>query len=615
MEEIKLFVLDEADKLLNEGFQSDVKKLIRKLSCKNVQMVASSATYSDETNKILLSLMKNPIGVTPSLEAPVLLGVKQYIYTMEDDEDWLSTGKQPVSIRTMTTKVEAINNIFANVAFKQAIVFSNSQMRAESYRNYLLKSGWKTDVISGSQDQSVRLGTFHRFKTFQTRILVATDLMARGIDVENINLVINLDVPAESATYLHRIGRCGRFGSQGTAITIIGNQYELLKFNRMLDDIGGDQLNVLNFRKENRSEGSNENNSNEVNITQKCNKSDENFGNSMEGSKVYLSAESETNGKSSKKVKKQHLQANVEKSNIDLLKITKLMIGEPGVENKPPVNLDLDLFDKYSFAQNGTTRESQTLSSISSMTSKHIPAPEDLNRSNGNDIELNLNLFDSYKTDIAQNSYVKASEKLPVKCDTELNDGNVSEPSSDDSHITNSSINGNLDDNGMESGSSSGQLQSDNKSDSTSGQESDADDEDGMTSAAHKRSTASGSNTLFLQAFKKLNVNDKTSTANDHPDEFTERLRSLKEKRNTESALSLGDSDDSSEQSLKRHSRQKKKPINCSKNNHAAQRNRAHQNVYSQQFASWSRTYWNQVNQIQRYVHFAAQQPVTNYFY
>lgn len=126
-------------------------------------------------------------------------------------------------------------------------MFTDSQNKTESYGNYLNAAGWKNEVINGAQEQSVRLDVLEKLIKFKCRTLITTDLMARGIDIENINLIINLDLPHDCFTYLHRIGRAGRFGSYGIAITLINGEDELEKFEKMLMDIGGKGLNVMRY--------------------------------------------------------------------------------------------------------------------------------------------------------------------------------------------------------------------------------------------------------------------------------------------------------------------------------------------------------------------------------
>lgn len=252
-DKIKLLVLDEADKLMCDTFQSDIAAICGHLPAKR-QCLAVSATFDYGLDRLLSKYMKSPIGVTPHKDAPILLGVKQFSYDLStggsatgDATTTTTSTTTNESVAEMQAKVKALQTVFSAVPFKQCLVFSNSQSRAESYCNYLTRSGWPADVITGGQEQKVRLDVFRKFKRFDCRILVSTDLMARGIDSENVNLVINVDVPADSAVYLHRIGRCGRFGSQGIAITMTANDGALMRFRRLLGDLGGSAMRVLRF--------------------------------------------------------------------------------------------------------------------------------------------------------------------------------------------------------------------------------------------------------------------------------------------------------------------------------------------------------------------------------
>jgi ATP-dependent RNA helicase DDX20 len=226
--EINLLVLDEADNLItNDSMKSDILKIYDYLGAKK-QVLAVSATFENGCDKVLCKLMKNPVGVTPRKEIPILKGVKQFVRTIANQAD---------NIKEMFSKVEQLKKILSSVQFKQCLVFVNSQMRADSYNVYLNRAGHPCEVICGSQDQKKRLQVLERLKSFKCRVLLATDLMARGIDVENVNLIVNLEIPYDSSTYLHRIGRAGRYGSHGIAITVL-QENELEKFQRMLGEIG-----------------------------------------------------------------------------------------------------------------------------------------------------------------------------------------------------------------------------------------------------------------------------------------------------------------------------------------------------------------------------------------
>lgn len=238
---IKTLVLDEADKLLESGKMAKDVTAILKAMERKIQILAATATVSDHMEKTLKKYMKNPIGITPKHEIPVLLGIKQFVKVLPTEDD---------NIALMNAKIDHLVNIFARITFKQCLLFTDSQSKTESYSNYLNKQGWKNEVISGAQEQSHRLEVLNKLINFKCRILIATDLMARGIDVENINLIINLDLPYDCFTYLHRIGRAGRFGSHGLAITFLNGEKDLQKFQKILGDIGGESVKALMFPEE-----------------------------------------------------------------------------------------------------------------------------------------------------------------------------------------------------------------------------------------------------------------------------------------------------------------------------------------------------------------------------
>lgn len=123
-------------------------------------------------------------------------------------------------VRQLQYQTDELLRLISNVPFKQCIIFTNYQNRAELLSNTLNSGGWPAIYISGSQTQKERLRALALLKSNKFRILVSTDVTARGIDVKDINLVINYDVPFDSATYLHRVGRAGRYGSCGLCISI-----------------------------------------------------------------------------------------------------------------------------------------------------------------------------------------------------------------------------------------------------------------------------------------------------------------------------------------------------------------------------------------------------------
>ncbi|XP_072025191.1 uncharacterized protein [Amphiura filiformis] len=209
-ESLRLFVLDEADKLLDHKFKEQVNWIYHKLT-ENKQMLALSATYPEYLAQQLTQYMRDPVFVRLNRKDLALHGIKQYYKVVAGHR---------LPNKAFEVKVEHLLHILSHVAFTQCLVFSNLQTRAQNLSDMLNFKGWPSTYISGSQEQAHRLSAMAMLKKFQCRILISTDLTARGIDAENVNLIINLDVPFDIKTYFHRIGRAGRFGTQGAAITL-----------------------------------------------------------------------------------------------------------------------------------------------------------------------------------------------------------------------------------------------------------------------------------------------------------------------------------------------------------------------------------------------------------
>ncbi|XP_053106409.1 probable ATP-dependent RNA helicase DDX20 [Hemicordylus capensis] len=207
---IRLFILDEADKLLEEGsFQEQINWIYSSLPA-NKQMLAVSATYPESLANSLSRYMRDPTFVRLNPTDPSLIGLKQYIKVVNS---------HPLPHKTFEEKAENLQELFSKIPFNQALVFSNLHSRAQHLADLLTSKGFPAECISGNMNQSQRLDAMAKLKQFHCRVLISTDLMSRGIDAEKVNLVINLDVPLDWETYMHRIGRAGRFGTLGLAVT------------------------------------------------------------------------------------------------------------------------------------------------------------------------------------------------------------------------------------------------------------------------------------------------------------------------------------------------------------------------------------------------------------
>ncbi|MCL4122376.1 UNVERIFIED_CONTAM: hypothetical protein GTU68_062062, partial [Idotea baltica] len=234
LKNVRLLVLDEADQLLTGQFKSSILELVKSLPL-NKQVLALSATYPQEITDFLDKFMRSPSHVRLGKESPALLGVCQFVRLLPD---------HPQPHKRHKIKFNELLSILSTVSFNQCLVFSNSQLRAESICNQLKSSGWPASFLTGGQMQEDRLQAFFALCSYKCRILVSTDLSARGLDSEHVNLVINLDVPSDQATYLHRVGRAGRYGSKGMAISLVceGAEWESMRAVATLTNV---QVKIL----------------------------------------------------------------------------------------------------------------------------------------------------------------------------------------------------------------------------------------------------------------------------------------------------------------------------------------------------------------------------------
>ena len=198
---IEFFVLDEADRMLDMGFINDVKKIIAKLPAKK-QTLFFSATAAPDIMKLANTLLKNPVkvSVTPISTAAEL--VKQNVYYVSKED------KRPL-----------LRYIIKDSKIEHALVFTRTKRGADRVAKELNKNGIKAEAIHGDKSQGARERALNGFKNRTIRILVATDIASRGIDVDKLSHVINFEIPEVAETYVHRIGRTGRAGSSGIALS------------------------------------------------------------------------------------------------------------------------------------------------------------------------------------------------------------------------------------------------------------------------------------------------------------------------------------------------------------------------------------------------------------
>jgi ATP-dependent RNA helicase RhlE len=198
---ISLFVLDEADRMLDMGFINDVKKIIEKLPAKR-QTLLFSATMPSEITKLANSILTNPVKIEVSPQQKTVEAVNQAVYFV-----------------TKSDKKKLLLHILKNENVESALVFTRTKRGADVITRLLNDAKIHADSIHGNKSQQARQRALDNFKLNRTRVLVATDIAARGIDIEKLSHVFNYDIPEFAEAYIHRIGRTGRAGLGGTALS------------------------------------------------------------------------------------------------------------------------------------------------------------------------------------------------------------------------------------------------------------------------------------------------------------------------------------------------------------------------------------------------------------
>lgn len=201
---IKLIILDEADEMLSSGFKDQVCNIFQYLN-NEIQVGLFSATIPESITPIISKIMRNPVNISVKREQLTLEGIKQYYLAVDDDRQ----------------KYITLKKLFSHITISQTIIYCNSIKRVQDLYEAMCEDGFPVCKIHSSMDKLERDKAFNDFKNGSSRVLISSNVTARGIDIQQVSVVINFDLPKCVHTYLHRIGRSGRWGRKGVGINFI----------------------------------------------------------------------------------------------------------------------------------------------------------------------------------------------------------------------------------------------------------------------------------------------------------------------------------------------------------------------------------------------------------
>ncbi|EDO45225.1 predicted protein [Nematostella vectensis] len=213
--DIKLFVLDEADEMLSRGFKDQIYDVFTRLPT-SVQVVLLSATMPTDVLEVTNKFMRDVVRILVKREEVTLEGIKQF-FVLVEKEDW---------------KLDTLCDLYETLTITQAVIFANTRRKVDWLAAKMTEKDHTVSSMHGDMSQKERDIIMKEFRSGSSRVLITTDLLARGIDVHQVSLVINYDLPSNRENYIHRIGRGGRFGRKGAAINFVTNDDV-----RMLKDI------------------------------------------------------------------------------------------------------------------------------------------------------------------------------------------------------------------------------------------------------------------------------------------------------------------------------------------------------------------------------------------
>lgn len=233
---VTMFVLDEADEMLSRGFKDDVYEIFRYLPVET-QVGLFSATMPEEVLELTEKFMRDPIRILVKKEQLTLEGIKQFYVAVERDE----------------FKVDTLIDLYEHLSVAQAVIFCNTRRRADMLTEAMSKNDFTVSCLHGELLADERKQIMREFRSGSSRVLISTDVLSRGIDVPTVSLVLNFDMPKNRETYLHRIGRSGRYGKKGVAINFITSRDVEIKeelerfYETNIEELPGNFSSYLEF--------------------------------------------------------------------------------------------------------------------------------------------------------------------------------------------------------------------------------------------------------------------------------------------------------------------------------------------------------------------------------
>nr|CCC92759.1 putative eukaryotic initiation factor 4a [Trypanosoma congolense IL3000] len=202
-ETLRVLVLDEADEMLSQGFAEQIYEIFRYLP-KEIQVALFSATMPDDVLELTKKFMRDPTRILVKRESLTLEGIKQFFIAVEEEH-----------------KLDTLMDLYETVSIAQSVIFANTRRKVDWLASQLNNSNHTVSCMHSEMSKQEREKVMGTFRNGSSRVLVTTDLVARGIDVHHVNIVINFDLPTNKENYLHRIGRGGRYGRKGVAINFV----------------------------------------------------------------------------------------------------------------------------------------------------------------------------------------------------------------------------------------------------------------------------------------------------------------------------------------------------------------------------------------------------------